>query len=41
VSFKSKQPIKAIAAYAVTMEKKGGVTKSAGPFLMLGKEPAP
>jgi anti-sigma-K factor RskA len=41
VPFKSKQPLKAIQAYAITLEKKGGVTKSAGPFLLLGKEPEP
>lgn len=41
VTFKTKQPIKAIAAYAITAERKGGVAKSAGPFLLLGKEPAP
>lgn len=39
VQFKTKQPIKAIAAYAITQERKGGVAKSAGPFLLLGKEP--
>ncbi len=37
VKFTGKQPIAAIAAYAVTMERKGGVEKSAGPFLLLGK----
>ncbi|MEO6568244.1 MAG: anti-sigma factor [Opitutaceae bacterium] len=36
--FTAKQPIKAINAYAITQEQKGGVTKSAGPFLLLGKE---
>jgi anti-sigma-K factor RskA len=41
VRFKAKQPIKAIAAYAITQERKGGVAKSDGPFLLLGKEPAP
>lgn len=35
--FKAKQPIKEIAAYAITLERKGGVAKSAGPFLLLGK----
>jgi anti-sigma-K factor RskA len=38
VQFKTKQPIRAIAAYAITQERKGGVVKSAGPFLLLGKE---
>jgi anti-sigma-K factor RskA len=37
IQFKSKQPIKNIAAYAITQETKGGVVKSAGPFLLLGK----
>lgn len=41
VQFKTKQPIRAIAAYAITQERKGGVAKSAGPFLLLGKEPQP
>ena len=36
-SIKSKQPIANIAAYAITQEVKGGVVKSAGPFLLLGK----
>jgi negative regulator of sigma E activity len=35
--FKVRQPIKDIAAYAITQEVKGGVAKSAGPFLLLGK----
>lgn len=37
VSFKSKQPVKSIAAFAVTLERKGGVTKAEGPFVLLGK----
>ena len=37
IPFKSKLPIKNIAAYAITQEVKGGVAKSAGPFLLLGK----
>lgn len=37
IQFKGKQPIKSIAAYAITEEIKGGVVKSAGPFLLLGK----
>lgn len=39
--FKTKQPIKAIKAYAITQEKKGGVMKSDGPFFLFGQEPAP
>ncbi|HEX2855108.1 MAG TPA: anti-sigma factor [Opitutaceae bacterium] len=38
VRFKTKQPIKAIKAYAITAERKGGVMKSEGPFLLLGAE---
>lgn len=37
LQFKSKQPLKSIVAYAITEEVKGGVAKSAGPFLLLGK----
>lgn len=36
VQFKSKQPIKSIAAFAVTLERKGGVPKAEGPFVLLG-----
>ncbi len=37
IQFKSKLPLKSIVAYAITQEVKGGVAKSAGPFLLLGK----
>ena len=37
IPFKSKLPIKNIAAYAITQEVKGGVAQSAGPFLLLGQ----
>lgn len=37
VSFTPKQPVKAVAAFAITRERKGGVPKSAGPMLLLGK----
>ncbi len=37
VSFKSKQPVQAINAFAVTRERKGGVPKAEGPFVLLGK----
>ena len=37
ITFKSKQPVKSIAAFAVTLERKGGVTKAEGPFVLLGK----
>jgi anti-sigma-K factor RskA len=36
VQFKSKQPVKTIAAFAVTLERKGGVSKAEGPFVLLG-----
>ena len=41
IPFKAKRPIKAVVAYAITQERKGGVAKSVGPFVLLGKEPAP
>jgi hypothetical protein len=37
VNFRAKQPVRAIDAFAVTKERKGGVQKSAGPFVLLGK----
>lgn len=37
MSFTGKQPIKAINAFAVTLERKGGVPKAEGPFVLLGK----
>jgi anti-sigma-K factor RskA len=37
IPFRSKLPIKNIAAYAITQEVKGGVAQSAGPFLLLGQ----
>lgn len=36
-TFKSKQPVKTIDAFAVTLERKGGVPKAEGPFVLLGK----
>ncbi len=35
--FKGKQSIKNIAAFAVTIERTGGVQKAEGPFVLLGK----
>lgn len=35
--FKGKQPIKSVNAFAVTLERKGGVPKAEGPFVLLGK----
>jgi anti-sigma-K factor RskA len=37
VVFKPKQPVKAINAFAVTLERKGGVPKAEGPFVLSGK----
>lgn len=37
VSYKAKQPVSSVAAFAVTLERKGGVPKAEGPFVLLGK----
>lgn len=37
VQFKADQPISAIKAFAVTRERKGGVPKAEGPFVLLSK----
>ena len=37
VAFKTDQPIKKIAAFAVSLEKKGGVPKAEGVMVLLGK----
>jgi anti-sigma-K factor RskA len=37
VKFHGNQPVAAIAAFAVTLERKGGVPKAEGPFVLLGK----
>jgi anti-sigma-K factor RskA len=37
LQFKAKQPVNAINAFAVTRERKGGVPKAEGPFVLLGK----
>ena len=37
VKFTGKQPIAAVNAFAVTLERKGGVPKAEGPFVLLGK----
>lgn len=37
VKFTGKQPVAAISAFAVTLERKGGVPKAEGPFVLLGK----
>ncbi len=37
ITFKAKQPVRVINAFAVTRERKGGVPKAEGPFVLLGK----
>jgi anti-sigma-K factor RskA len=37
VQFKPDQPVTSVAAFAVTRERKGGVPKAQGPFVLLGK----
>lgn len=37
VKFTAKQPVSVINAFAVTRERKGGVPKAEGPFVLLGK----
>jgi len=37
LTFRANQPVKSIAAFAVTLERKGGVPKAEGPFVLLGK----
>ena len=37
VQFKGNQAVREIAAFAVTLERKGGVPKAEGPFVLLGK----
>ncbi|MBI2516422.1 MAG: anti-sigma factor [Opitutae bacterium] len=37
LSFKPDQPVKQAAAFAISLEKKGGVAKAEGPIVLLGK----
>jgi anti-sigma-K factor RskA len=37
LQFKAKQPVGTVNAFAVTRERKGGVAKAQGPFVLLGK----
>lgn len=37
IKFTAKQPVSVINAFAVTRERKGGVPKAEGPFVLLGK----
>jgi len=37
LTFKGDKPIKTVSAFAISLEKKGGVPKAEGPILLLGK----
>ncbi len=37
LAFKGHQPVGAVAAFAISLEKKGGVSKAEGPIVLLGK----
>ncbi len=37
IVIKARQPVAAVNAFAVTLERKGGVPKAEGPFVLLGK----
>lgn len=37
ITFKGDKPIQSVAAFAVSLEKKGGVPKAEGPLVLLGK----
>jgi anti-sigma-K factor RskA len=37
LTFKGDKPIKTVAAFAISLEKKGGVPKAEGPIVLLGK----
>lgn len=39
LAFKPDQPVKQAAAFAISLEKKGGVPKAEGPIVLLGKLP--
>jgi anti-sigma-K factor RskA len=39
LTFKGNKPIKSVAAFAISLEKKGGVPKAEGPIVLLGKVP--
>ena len=38
-TFKGDKPIKSVAAFAISLERKGGVPKAEGPIVLLGKVP--
>jgi anti-sigma-K factor RskA len=40
LAFKPDQPVRAAAAFAISLEKKGGVPKAEGPIVLLGKVPS-
>ena len=37
LTFKGDKPIKSVAAFAISLERRGGVPKAEGPILYLGK----
>ena len=37
LTFKGNKPISSVAAFAISLEKKGGVPKAEGPIVLLGK----
>lgn len=37
IKFTTKEPVKAVAAFAISLERKGGVPKRVGPIILLGK----
>lgn len=39
LTFKGDKPIKSVAAFAISLERKGGVPKAEGPIVLLGKVP--
>jgi anti-sigma-K factor RskA len=40
LAFKGNKPVKGVSAFAISLEKKGGVPKAEGPIVLLGKVPA-
>ena len=39
LAFKGNKPVKGVSAFAISLEKKGGVPKAEGPIVLLGKVP--
>jgi anti-sigma-K factor RskA len=40
LAFKGNKPVRGVSAFAISLEKKGGVPKAEGPIVLLGKVPA-